>query len=123
MGDKLGAKAPKIFYTNWFRKSSDGKWLWPGFGDNCRVLKWMCERVEGKVGAAETPVGYVPNQGDLDVSGLKVGEAEIAELLHIDVEGWKSEVPEIEEYLATAGSRLPVRMKTQLAELKKRIGL
>jgi len=123
MGDKLGAKAPKIFYTNWFRKSSDGKWLWPGFGDNCRVLKWMCERVEGKVGAAETPVGYVPNQGDLDVSGLKVSEAEIAELLHIDVEGWKSEVPEIEEYLATAGSRLPVRMKTQLAELKKRIGL
>ena len=123
MGDKLGVKAPKIFYTNWFRKSGDGKWLWPGFGENCRVLKWMCERVEGKVGAVETPVGYVPNPGDLDVSGLKISEVEMAELLRIDVEGWKSEVPEIEEYLNTAGSRLPARMTTQLAKLKKRIGL
>ncbi len=123
MGDKLGVKAPKIFYTNWFRKSPEGKWLWPGFGENCRVLKWMCERVEGKVGAVETPVGYVPKTGDLDVSGLKISEVEIAELLRIDVEGWKGEVPEIEEYLTTAGSRLPVRMTKQLAELKKRIGL
>ena len=83
----------------------------------------MCERVEGKVGAVETPVGYVPNPGDLDVSGLKISEVEMAELLRIDVEGWKSEVPEIEEYLNTAGSRLPARMTTQLAKLKKRIGL
>jgi len=123
MGDKLGAKAPKIFYTNWFRKSPEGKWLWPGFGDNARVLKWMCERVDGKVGAVETPIGYVPKAGDLDVSGLKISEAEVAELLRIDVEGWKSEVPEIETYLNTAGARLPARMKTQLAGLKKRVGL
>jgi phosphoenolpyruvate carboxykinase (GTP) len=123
MGDKLGAKAPKIFYANWFRKSPDGKWLWPGFGDNARVLKWMCERVEGKVGAVETPVGYVPKAGDLDVSGLELGEAEMAELLRIDVEGWKSEVPEIETYLNTAGARLPARMKAQLAALKQRVGL
>jgi phosphoenolpyruvate carboxykinase (GTP) len=123
MGDKLGDKAPSIFYANWFRKSPEGKWLWPGFGDNCRVLKWMCERVEGKVGAVETPVGYVPKKGDLDVSGLKISEAEVDELLRIDVAGWKGEVPEIEEYLNKAGDRLPERMKTQLAELKKRIGL
>jgi phosphoenolpyruvate carboxykinase (GTP) len=123
MGDKLGDKAPSIFYANWFRKSPEGKWLWPGFGDNCRVLKWMCERVEGKVGAVETPVGYVPKKGDLDVSGLKISEAEVDELLRIDVAGWKGEVPEIEEYLNKAGARLPERMKTQLAELKKRIGL
>jgi len=123
VGDKLGDKAPSIFYANWFRKSPEGKWLWPGFGDNCRVLKWMCERVEGKVGAVETPVGYVPKKGDLDVSGLKISEAEIDELLRIDVAGWKGEVPEIEEYLNKAGSRLPERMKRQLAELKKRIGL
>jgi len=123
VGDKLGDKAPSIFYANWFRKSPEGKWLWPGFGDNCRVLKWMCERVEGKVGAVETPVGYVPKKGDLDVSGLKISEAEIDELLRIDVVGWKGEVPEIEEYLNKAGSRLPERMKRQLAELKKRIGL
>jgi phosphoenolpyruvate carboxykinase (GTP) len=123
MGEKLGDKAPKIFYTNWFRKSPDGKWLWPGFGENARVLKWMCERVEGKVGATETPVGYVPNKGDLDVSGLKISESEMAELLRIDVEGWKSEVPEIETYLNTAGARLPARMRAQLAGLKKRVGL
>jgi phosphoenolpyruvate carboxykinase (GTP) len=123
MGDKLGAKAPKIFYANWFRKSADGKWLWPGFGENARVLKWMCERVEGKVGAVETPVGYVPKADDLDVGGLKIGAAEIAELLRIDVEGWKGEVPEIEAYLKSAGSRLPARMMAQLAGLKKRVGL
>jgi phosphoenolpyruvate carboxykinase (GTP) len=123
MGDKLGAKAPTIFYANWFRKAADGKWLWPGFGDNIRVLKWMCERVEGKVGAVETPVGYVPKPGDLDVKGLKISEAEVAELLRIDTEGWKGEVPEIEAYLQTAGARLPARMKAQLASLKKRIGL
>jgi phosphoenolpyruvate carboxykinase (GTP) len=123
MGEKLGAKAPKIFYANWFRKSADGKWLWPGFGDNVRVLKWMCERVEGKVGAVETPVGYVPKAGDLDVSGLKISEAEVKELLRIDVDGWKGEVPEIEEYLNAAGSRLPAKMKAQLAGLKKRVGL
>jgi phosphoenolpyruvate carboxykinase (GTP) len=123
MGEKLGAKAPKIFYANWFRKSPDGKWLWPGFGENIRVLKWMCERVEGKVGAVETPVGYVPKASDLDVSGLKIGETEMAELLRIDVDGWKGEVPEIETYLNTAGARLPARMKAQLAGLKKRVGL
>ncbi|MFH1476726.1 MAG: phosphoenolpyruvate carboxykinase (GTP) [Verrucomicrobiota bacterium] len=123
MGEKLGTKAPKIFYANWFRKSADGKWLWPGFGENIRVLKWMCERVEGKVGAVETPVGYVPHTADLDVGGLKIGSAEVNELLRIDVAGWKDEVPEIEAYLNAAGARLPARMKTQLAGLKKRVGL
>jgi len=123
MGDKLGAKAPKIFFANWFRKSSEGKWLWPGFGDNCRVLKWMCERVEGTVSAVATPIGNMPKSGDIDISGLKVGEAEMAELLRIDVAGWQGELPEIEEYLNTAGSRLPARMKTQLVDFKKRIGL
>jgi phosphoenolpyruvate carboxykinase (GTP) len=123
MGEKLGDKAPKIFYANWFRKSDDGKWLWPGFGENIRVLKWMCERVEGKVGAVETPVGYVPQAADLDIGGLKIDAAEIDELLRIDVDGWKGEVPEIEAYLDSAGDRLPARMKTQLAGLKKRVGL
>jgi phosphoenolpyruvate carboxykinase (GTP) len=121
MGDKLGAKAPKIFYVNWFRKSPDGKWLWPGFGENARVLKWMCERVEGKIGAIETPVGNLPKAADLDVSGLKISEAEVTELLRIDAAGWKGEVPEIETYLNSAGARLPARMKQQLEGLKKRL--
>ena len=123
MGDKLGAKAPQIFYVNWFRKSPDGKWLWPGFRDNARVLKWMCERVEGKVAGVETPIGYIPKPADLDVGGLAISNAEIAELLRIDVDGWKSEVPEIEAYLNQAGDRLPARMQAQLAALKKRVGL
>jgi phosphoenolpyruvate carboxykinase (GTP) len=123
MGDKLGDKAPRIFYANWFRKSADGKWLWPGFGDNIRVLKWMCERVEGKVGAVQTPVGYLPHRDDLDVGGLKISADEVEELLRIDVDGWKDEVPEIEAYLNEAGDRLPARMKAQLAGLKNRVGL
>ncbi len=123
MGDRLGEKAPQIFYVNWFRKSPDGQWLWPGFGENSRVLKWMCERLEGKADGVETPVGIVPKAGELDVSGLEISNAEIAELLRIDEEGWKSEVPEIEEFLNKAGDRLPARMKNQLAELKKRVGL
>ena len=123
MGDQLGAKAPQIFYVNWFRKSPDGKWLWPGFRDNARVLKWMCERVEGKVAGVETPIGYIPKPADLDVGGLAISNAEIAELLRIDVDGWKSEVPEIEAYLNQAGDRLPARMQAQLAALKKRVGL
>jgi len=79
--------------------------------------------VEGKVGGVETPVGYVPKAGDLDLGGMKIGEAEMAELMRIDVDGWKGEVPEIEEYLNKAGDRLPARMKAQLAGLKKRVGL
>jgi len=123
MGDKLGVKAPKIFYVNWFRKSPEGKWLWPGFGDNSRVLKWMCERVEGKVNAVETPIGFVPVKGDLDVNGLKISGGDVDELLRIDVAGWKNELPEIGEYLGTAGDRLPARMSAQLDALKKRIGI
>ena len=123
MGDRLGAKAPQIFYVNWFRKSPDGKWLWPGFRENARVLKWMCERVEGKVGGMETPVGFIPKDGDLDVGGMPLDAADLAELMRIDVEGWKSEVPEIEAYLGKAGDRLPARMRAQLAGLKQRLGL
>ena len=108
---------------NWFRKSPDGKWLWPGFGENARVLKWMCERVEGKVDAVDSPVGRLPKASDLDVSGLDISDDEIAELLRIDEDGWKGEVPEIEAFLDKAGDRLPERMKKQLAELKQRVGL
>jgi GTP-dependent phosphoenolpyruvate carboxykinase len=72
MGDKLGAKAPRIFYVNWFRKSPAGKWLWPGYSENSRVLKWMCDRVSGKVGARETPIGLLPQEGELDLTGLSI---------------------------------------------------
>ncbi len=122
MGDKLGSKAPKIFYVNWFRKTADGRWLWPGFGENSRALKWMCERVEGKAAARETPVGYVPAEKDLDVSGMKITAEDVTELLRVDTAAWKNEIPDVEALFQKFGTRLPKRMAAQLEQLKKRLG-
>lgn len=122
MGDKLGDKAPRCFYVNWFRKNDDGKWLWPGFGDNSRVLKWMCERVEGKVDAVETKIGLMPKDGDLDLNGLDIPAEDMAELMKVDADLFKASLPEIEAYLGTIGDKLPERMKAQFEALKKRLG-
>ncbi|MBI2986084.1 MAG: phosphoenolpyruvate carboxykinase (GTP) [Deltaproteobacteria bacterium] len=121
MGDKLGGKAPRVFYVNWFRKSPEGKWLWPGFGENSRVLKWMCERLEGKAGARKTPIGYLPGEGDLDLAGLNLPSENIKELLRVDLAAWKAEVPDIEKFFAQFGDRLPERLKRQLRELVTRL--
>jgi phosphoenolpyruvate carboxykinase (GTP) len=122
MGDRLGSKAPRIFYVNWFRKSPEGMFLWPGFSDNSRVLKWMCERVDGKVGAKETSIGLLPNEGDLDLGGLDIAPENMRELLRIDSDAWKAEIPDIERHFAEFGSRLPERLTGQLEELRKRLG-
>jgi phosphoenolpyruvate carboxykinase (GTP) len=122
MGDTLGDKAPRCFYVNWFRKSEDGKFLWPGFSDNSRVLKWMCERVDGKAGANETPIGLLPKEGDIDTEGLDLSADELKELLRIDADAWKAEIPDIENHFAIFGDRLPERLKKQLDELRKRLG-
>jgi phosphoenolpyruvate carboxykinase (GTP) len=122
VGDKLGDKAPRIFYVNWFRKSDEGKFLWPGFSDNSRVLKWMCERVEGKVGAEETPLGQLPKEGELDLKGLDINPDDINELMDIDIEAWRAELPDIEKHFAQFGDRCPERIKKQLEELRKRLG-
>ena len=122
MGDDLGDKAPKIFYVNWFRKTADGRWLWPGFGENSRVLKWMCERVDGKAEAVHTPIGLLPRLGGLDLKGLKIDERDIQELLRVDLDAWKAEIPDIEKHFAQFGDRLPARLRKQFAELKKRLG-
>ncbi len=122
MGDRLGSKAPKIFYVNWFRKSAEGKWLWPGFGENSRVLKWMCERVAGKAGAVETPIGMMPRPEDLDVSGLNVTAEDLKELLRVDAAAFRAELPDVEEHFAQFGDRVPARMRAQLAEMRKRLG-
>ena len=121
MGDSLGDKAPKIFYVNWFRKTADGKWLWPGFGENSRVLKWMCERVNGRIGAVETPIGFMPKPGDLDLKGLDLPAADYAELMKVDKELFRASLPEIEEFFATLGNRLPKRLTAQLEALKARL--
>ncbi|HQG64372.1 MAG: phosphoenolpyruvate carboxykinase (GTP) [Smithella sp.] len=122
MGDKLGDKAPKIFYVNWFRKTADGRWLWPGFGENSRVLKWMCERVDGKAEAVQTPIGLLPKMGGLDMKGLKIDERDVHELLRVDIDAWKAEIPDIEKHFAQFGDRLPARLKKQFTALKERLG-
>ena len=122
MGDRLGAKAPKIFYVNWFRKSPEGRFLWPGFSDNSRALKWMCERVDGKIGAKETPIGLMPKDGDLDLSGLDIPSGSMQTLMNVDLREWKAEVPDIEQHFAIFGNRLPARLRKQLEEFKRRLG-
>ena len=122
MGDRLGAKAPRIFYVNWFRKSPEGRFLWPGFSDNSRVLKWMCERVDGTVGAKETPIGLMPRDGDLDLTGLDIPAGNLRALMNVDLREWKAEMPDIEKHFALFGSRLPERLKKQFEEFRKRLG-
>ena len=122
MGDRLGAKAPRIFYVNWFRKDAEGHWLWPGFGENSRVLKWMCERVDGRIDAVKTPIGLMPKPGDLDLDGLAVSPSDVQELLRVDTAALKAEMPDLESFFRKFGSRLPERMMRQLEALKKRLG-
>jgi phosphoenolpyruvate carboxykinase (GTP) len=122
MGDKLAAKAPRIFYVNWFRKSPEGKWLWPGYSENSRVLKWMCDRVSGKVGARETAIGLVPKEGDLDLTGLSIPAEDLSELMRVDQAAFKAEVPDMEQHFKQFGDRLPARLGAQLEALKKRLG-
>ena len=114
MGDKLGDKAPKVFYVNWFRKTEDGRWLWPGFGENARVLKWMCERIDGKVDAVETSIGLMPTADGLDLDGLDIPAADVEELLRVDDNAWKAELPDLREFFAKFGDRLPPRMQAQI---------
>jgi phosphoenolpyruvate carboxykinase (GTP) len=121
MGDRLGSRAPRIFYVNWFRKSPTGAWLWPGYGENSRVLVWMCERIEGRAGARETPVGYLPNVSDLNLNGLDLPPENIRELLRVDRLAWKAEVADIERHFARFDNRLPARLCEQLIALQKRL--
>jgi phosphoenolpyruvate carboxykinase (GTP) len=116
-----GAKLPRIFYVNWFRKSADGKFLWPGYGENCRVLKWVFERVNGDAQAMETPIGNLPTAGSLDVSGLGLGEREVAELLRVDVEGWLAQMPLIKKHYEQFGPKLPQGLEDELAGLERRL--
>jgi phosphoenolpyruvate carboxykinase (GTP) len=116
------AKLPLIFYVNWFRKDEDG-YLWPGFGENSRVLKWIVERVEGTAPADETPIGLVPTQGALDTEGLDLTPEQLAKALAVDPEEWKAEIPLIEEWFAKIGDKVPSTLVSELDTLKARLGL
>jgi phosphoenolpyruvate carboxykinase (GTP) len=108
--DKAGAKLPKIFHVNWFRKGADGKFLWPGFGDNLRVLEWIIDRCKGSAGAVETPIGFLPERRDLHIDGLGLDAASLDTLLHVDVAAWADEVAAIGHYLESFGTRMPEKL-------------
>jgi phosphoenolpyruvate carboxykinase (GTP) len=109
IGERAGAQLPKIFYVNWFRRGTDNKFLWPGYGENSRVLKWIVERVHGTGKAVDTPIGRLPAAGALDLSGLSVNEATMRESLRVDVEGWRAEIPSIREHYERFGGHCPRR--------------
>ena len=110
VGDRA-EKAPRVFHVNWFRKGDDGKFLWPGFGENLRVIQWILERCEGRGNAVETPIGFIPEAGDLQGSGMDLSDEAIRELLTIDNEEWRKEYEAIAEYFTEYGDRLPERIK------------
>ena len=122
MGKKLGDKAPKIFNVNWFRTDDEGNFVWPGFGDNIRVLNWIIDRCEGKVGARETAIGYVPNADDIDLTDLEgFDKATLESILEVNKDIWMQEAAEIEEHYKKFGDRLPKELKQQLEDLKARL--
>ncbi len=115
------AKLPKIFYVNWFRKGNDGRWLWPGYGENSRVLEWVFDRVAGRGEAVETPIGFVPTHSALNVEGLNVTPADMNELLTVHRDEWRDEVPRIREHFAQFGDQLPARLRAQVDDLEARL--
>ena len=124
---EIGAAAdrdvlPKIFYVNWFRKDADGTFLWPGYGDNSRVLEWIFNRVAGTAPAVDTPIGALPTHDAIDTTDLDVTSAQIDELLRVDVDGWRAEVPLIRAYYAQFGDRLPAALAEQVDTLEQRLG-
>ena len=123
---KMGAvadasKLPKIFYVNWFRKGDDGRWLWPGYGENSRVLEWVFERCAGRGEAEETPIGFVPKKSGINVEGLNISDADLNELLTVNLDEWRTEVGSIREHYATFGDHLPATLHAQVDALEARL--
>lgn len=116
-----GDRLPRIFLVNWFRKAADGRFLWPGFGDNARVLKWIIGRVEGVAEAEETPIGLIPARDSLDLGGLGLRHQDIEELLSVDAEAWRQEAAGNRSFLETFGSRLPAGLLRQQSALEERL--
>ncbi len=119
--NKDQSKLPKIFYVNWFRRGADGKFLWPGYGENSRVIKWAIEQIEGADGAVPTAIGLSPKPGSLDVGGLDVSAEDVQTALNVDVDEWKQEIPLIEEWFAKIGEKLPSQLVSQLEKLKAQL--
>ncbi|MGN0633497.1 MAG: phosphoenolpyruvate carboxykinase domain-containing protein, partial [Oscillospiraceae bacterium] len=124
MGEKLGENAPKIFNVNWFKKDENGNFMWPGFGDNMRVLDWIIKRCEGTVGANETPIGYLPKPEDLNLEGLDIDAETLDKLLAVDKDLWADEIAEMRRYysedIAAKGGRVPEALVKELDKLEER---
>lgn len=121
MADKENAKMPNIYYVNWFRKNQAGKFMWPGFGENSRVLKWIFERCNGTADAVETAIGNMPTRDDIGFSEMGLAEDDISHLMHVDVDGWLAELDGIEEYYATFAEHLPEKLTEQVNQLRERL--
>jgi phosphoenolpyruvate carboxykinase (GTP) len=121
IGETAGARMPKIFYVNWFRKDETGGFVWPGFGENARVLEWIFNRCEGSADAIDTPIGLLPTLDGINFEGLNLSETDIATLLKVDIDGWRSELPLIEDYYRTFGDRVPQALYDELTQLKLRL--
>jgi phosphoenolpyruvate carboxykinase (GTP) len=115
------ANLPKIFFVNWFRRDDDGRYLWPGFGENSRVLKWVFDRVDGTADAIDTPIGKLPTKEALDTDGLEVADADLETILSVDVEGWTAAIPQIREHYARFGDRLPAALSVEVDTLEAKL--
>jgi len=115
-------KLPRIYYVNWFRKDDEGRFLWPGFGENSRVLKWIVERLNGQADAVKTPIGHVPTKDSLDTEGLDIPEADLDVLLSVDAEVWRQEADLIAEHFKTFGDHLPKELWEEHRALVNRLG-
>jgi phosphoenolpyruvate carboxykinase (GTP) len=123
LGLREGAKLPRIFYVNWFRKDDNGKFMWPGYGENFRVLAWIFRRCQGRADAVETAIGLLPpvGQGGIDTEGLDVSPETMAKLLHVDVGGWRQQLLQMHEHYAEFGVKLPAELHAQLDALDARL--
>jgi phosphoenolpyruvate carboxykinase (GTP) len=120
--DKRSDKLPKIFHVNWFRRDAGGKFLWPGFGENLRVLRWIIDRCENRVGAIEQPIGFLPRPGDLDLQGIDVSSETLGQLLAVDPAQWRAEMQSIGEYFAEFGDRVPKELKAEHQKVVQALG-
>ncbi|MBV9097095.1 MAG: phosphoenolpyruvate carboxykinase (GTP), partial [Frankiaceae bacterium] len=116
------SKLPRIYYVNWFRKDANGKFVWPGFGENSRVLKWIVGRLAGTADATETPIGNVPTRESLDLDGLDLTDEQISLLLTVDPEAWREEAAQVKPHYERFGDRLPAQLWDELAKLEARLG-
>ena len=113
---------PKVYHVNWFRQDRDGKFLWPGFGDNLRVLSWIIDRCEGRAQAKETPIGFLPRPEDIDLKGINLSDDALQQLMNIDQSAWHAEIEDIGKYLESYGTRVPQQLKDKHRQVQRALG-